>query len=266
MPMQGVGSPVGLNAYRAYTRVSPAPAVPATSVPGRRGSDTAAVYKPDDRQGIESSALNRASSWPTYAKPSPRPPANRETAVQASENSDPSAAKNGKPGTDYSATPSDDSSDSSSSSREISRESKLSDSEKNRVQELKRIDSEVRTHEAAHIAASGGLAKGGASFSYASGPDGKRYAVGGEVQIDSSAVSGDPQATVLKMQKVRRAAMAPAKPSSQDRAVAAQAARAEIQARMEMSRSSGESTESTDSGAPSDSTRSAQSAQSSEKS
>jgi hypothetical protein len=89
------------------------------------------------------------------------------------------------------------------------------------VAELQARDAEVRAHESAHKAAGGSLA-GGMSFSYQTGPDGRRYAVGGEVSIDTGA-ERDPQATIAKMQRVIAAALAPAQPSSQDRAVAAQA-------------------------------------------
>jgi hypothetical protein len=99
----------------------------------------------------------------------------------------------------------------------------LSQEEKRRVTELAKRDREVRAHEAAHKGAAGGLA-GGASFSYETGPDGKRYAVAGEVSIDTSPVKGDPAATERKMRQVQRAALAPAEPSSQDRKVAASAA------------------------------------------
>jgi hypothetical protein len=106
-------------------------------------------------------------------------------------------------------------------------------SEHRELQDLKRRDREVRQHEQAHMAAGGSHVLGGASFSYQRGPDGRQYAVGGEVQIDTSSVPGDPAATVRKMQAVQRAALAPAEPSAQDRAVAAQAARAETEARLQ---------------------------------
>jgi len=99
---------------------------------------------------------------------------------------------------------------------------------------LKSRDQEVRRHEQAHLAAAGGLAAGGASFSYKTGPDGKRYAVGGEVNIDTSPVPGDPNATIHKAQQIRRAALAPADPSPQDRTVAASASAMEIQARRDL--------------------------------
>ncbi len=82
----------------------------------------------------------------------------------------------------------------------------LSSEEKQQLDQLQARDREVRAHEAAHQAAAGGLARGGASFEFENGPDGRRYAVGGEVSIDTSKVSGDPQATISKAQTVRAAA------------------------------------------------------------
>ena len=68
-----------------------------------------------------------------------------------------------------------------------------------------------------------------------------RYAVGGEVSIDSSPVEGDPAATITKMEQVKRAALAPAEPSGQDRSVASSAAQAEAAARMELLQQKSES-------------------------
>jgi len=116
----------------------------------------------------------------------------------------------------------------------------LSEEEKKEVQDLKKRDTEVRTHEQAHMAAAGSLAQGGASFDYQSGPDGKRYAVGGEVSIDTSKVANDPAATLAKAQRIRRAALAPAEPSSTDRSVAASAASMEAEARKELAQESQE--------------------------
>jgi len=93
------------------------------------------------------------------------------------------------------------------------------------VRELSARDAEVRAHEQAHIAASGGMA-GSPSYSYQQGPDGKRYAVGGEVSISISSGS-TPQETISRAQQVRAAALAPAQPSGQDRAVAAAASQME---------------------------------------
>jgi hypothetical protein len=109
----------------------------------------------------------------------------------------------------------------------------LSDDEQHSVDEMKRRDREVRTHEQAHKAAGGSYA-GSVRLSYQMGPDGKRYAVSGSVPIDVSPVPGDPAATLRKMEVVSRAANAPASPSGPDRAIAGQAARAMQQARAQL--------------------------------
>ncbi|WP_428847952.1 putative metalloprotease CJM1_0395 family protein [Shewanella saliphila] len=90
------------------------------------------------------------------------------------------------------------------------------------IAELAKRDVEVKTHEQAHAAVGGSLAQS-PSYEYEKGPDGRRYAVDGEVSIDVSTVAGDPQATLTKMQKVYAAAMAPVQPSMADIRVAAQA-------------------------------------------
>ena len=118
--------------------------------------------------------------------------------------------------------------------RSVRQESELNAEEKRELENLKARDREVRAHEAAHKAAAGNLARGGAQFEFETGPDGRRYAAGGEVSIDTSKLSGDPQATIRKAQTIRRAANAPAQPSSQDRAVAAQANRMEAEARQDL--------------------------------
>lgn len=110
----------------------------------------------------------------------------------------------------------------------------LTQAEKQQVSKLQARDAEVRAHEAAHLAAAGGTAAGGASFTYQKGPDGKQYAIGGEVPIDMSKGS-TPEATIAKMQQVKAAATAPANPSGQDMKVAATAAVIEMQARQELS-------------------------------
>lgn len=108
----------------------------------------------------------------------------------------------------------------------------LSPEQLKEVEKLKARDREVRAHEMAHLAAAGGLATSGASFSYQRGPDGVSYAVGGEVKIDTSSGS-NPEETLRKAQIIRAAALAPAEPSGQDRAVAAKASQMEAQARAE---------------------------------
>jgi hypothetical protein len=112
--------------------------------------------------------------------------------------------------------------------------------EQRELDKLKERDREVRAHEAAHMAAAGGHAKGGASFSYTRGPDGRLYASGGEVSIDTSAVPNDPRATLQKAQTIQRAALAPAEPSGQDRQVAAAAAAMAAEAQREIAGQGGE--------------------------
>jgi len=96
----------------------------------------------------------------------------------------------------------------------------LTQEEKLVLTKLQQVDTQVRAHEMAHLAAAGHYARSGANFQYQRGPDGKSYAVGGEVQIDTSRES-TPEATIRKMRVVRAAALAPADPSPQDRKVAA---------------------------------------------
>lgn len=101
------------------------------------------------------------------------------------------------------------------------------------ISDLKQRDREVKDHEQAHRAV-GGKYAGAMSLSYERGPDGVNYAVAGEVQISLSRVANDPNATLSKAQQVRRAALAPAEPSPQDRAVAAQATQLVLDAQQEI--------------------------------
>lgn len=103
------------------------------------------------------------------------------------------------------------------------------------IRELSRRDAEVRAHEQAH-ASVGGQYTGAASYTYKTGPDGVRYAVGGEVSISLPSVSGNPEQAIRAAEQVRRAALAPAEPSEQDRRVAASASQIIIQARAEAQR------------------------------
>jgi len=114
--------------------------------------------------------------------------------------------------------------------------SELSSEEEDEVQTLKERDQEVRIHEQAH-AAVGGQYAGSPTYEYETGPDGKRYAVAGEVSIDVSEEE-EPEDTVQKMQIVRAAALAPAEPSTQDIKVAAEAAQKEQKAQSEISEQS----------------------------
>lgn len=97
----------------------------------------------------------------------------------------------------------------------------LSIDERRLVQDLQSRDTEVRAHEAAHQGAGGGMT-GGASYTYQQGPDGRMYAIGGEVSISIQSGS-TPQEAVRNAQQAIAAAMAPSDPSGQDFAVASSA-------------------------------------------
>ncbi|RVU39899.1 hypothetical protein EOE67_08275 [Rheinheimera riviphila] len=107
--------------------------------------------------------------------------------------------------------------------------------EQRELAELKKRDAEVKAHEAAHASVGGQLASS-PSFSFDLGPDGQQYAVAGEVQIDLSPVPGDPQATIIKMQQVKAAALSPSEPSAADRQIAAEAARRITEAQAELAK------------------------------
>jgi len=115
----------------------------------------------------------------------------------------------------------------------------ISDEEQRATNKLAARDREVRAHEQAHQAA-GGQYAGSASYTYQQGPDGKQYAVGGEVPIDAAPINGDPKATIEKMKQVKAAALAPAKPSGQDRKVAAMADAQAAKAQAELNATRGE--------------------------
>lgn len=112
-------------------------------------------------------------------------------------------------------------------------ERNLSQEARDQIRELQKTDMQVRQHEQAHKTAGGPYA-GGIRLEYTTGPDGRRYATAGEVPIDVSPVRGNPEATITKMEVVKRAALAPAEPSPQDRAVASQADATKAQAQSEL--------------------------------
>lgn len=111
----------------------------------------------------------------------------------------------------------------------------LTQEERALVAQLSARDREVRKHEEAHARVGGPFA-GAPSYDFQAGPDGRRYAIGGEVPIDVSPVQGDPSATIFKMEVVKAAALAPAEPSAQDRSIAATADAIRLEAIAELNR------------------------------
>ena len=114
------------------------------------------------------------------------------------------------------------------------RAQELTAEQQRQLNELKSTDRKVRAHEQAHIAVGGDLVRSGASFSYVTGPDDRRYVVAGEVSIDVSP-GRTPEETIPKAQHIKATALAPADPSAQDRSVAARAAQMETDARRDLS-------------------------------
>lgn len=107
----------------------------------------------------------------------------------------------------------------------------LSTDEKRLVNDLSSRDSEVKAHESAHQSASGGMA-GAASYTYQQGPDGRMYAIGGEVSISTPAAS-TPEEAIKNARQLISAAMATGDPSPQDFAVASSAKIMEMKAQLQ---------------------------------
>ena len=161
--------------------------------------------------------ISAANSLPSYS-------INRSPYLSESGSSDPTSQNS------TNANNSDITKSSAASNQQKSEKpQELSDEEKQQVAKLQARDQEVRAHEAAHLAAAAGIVRGGASFSYQTGPDGRAYA-----GIDTSPVKDDPQATIQKARTIRAAALAPAQPSGADQAVAAAASKLEASARVEL--------------------------------
>ena len=104
--------------------------------------------------------------------------------------------------------------------------------EQQQLTKLKQRDTEVRAHEQAHVTL-GGQYTSSHQYEYERGPDGRRYAVDGEVSIDISQAS-TPQETLRKAEQAKAAALAPVEPSAQDLRVATEAAQIAREARAEI--------------------------------
>ena len=179
---------------------------------GEKSAADKGVGAEADRNNQSNNLANLLQN-PTYDKPTINQALNNPNAGDANKDngSDQSAGREGA---------------------ESEQEKRQQQSEDKKVEELKDRDNEVRLHEQAH-AATGGQYAGAPTYEYETGPDGKRYAVGGEVSIDI-AEAKTPEETVRKMQQVKAAALAPAEPSPQDYKVAAQASQKEQAARADI--------------------------------
>jgi hypothetical protein len=66
------------------------------------------------------------------------------------------------------------------------------------------------------------------------GPDGKKYAVEGHINIDARPIPNNPEATIRKARAIRSVELSPTNTSPQDRSVSAEIGKIEREARMEL--------------------------------
>lgn len=83
------------------------------------------------------------------------------------------------------------------------------------LHELQHADASVRTHEGLHFRTASGLASGLPEYDYITGPDGKLYAVAGNVKVRTSATA-DPEKAARDMTTFHAAATAPGDASAED--------------------------------------------------
>lgn len=199
------------------------PQVPVTS-PGTQAAASSVTSPTDAFPAIE--PITATSKTANGTKTSTADTSNRPIPRSASDTVTPSAQTLSKedPQTDVNQT---------QQQQQQKAEQKQLELERALIAELQSRDKEVRAHEQAHQRV-GGQYAGSPAYDYQIGPDYRQYATGGEVSIDISPVPGDPQATITKMEIVKRAALAPAEPSAQDRQAASQASNRATQARAEL--------------------------------
>ncbi len=194
------------------------PVVPPVATTSATNSETAS-----DKERQQSTASVIPSKDPTYEQPQNVAVNTAEINGEEVNNSDVNEQQDSE----------QDGSEQENDSDENRNNEEFTEEEQQQIEELKNRDIEVVTHELAHANA-GGQYAGSPSYTYETGPDGVKYAVSGEVQIDTSKIEGDPEATLLKAQQVKRAALAPAEPSGQDRVVASVADQLASEARQEI--------------------------------
>ncbi len=211
-----------------------------------KSSNAAYVAGSDISNGSEAKAENGYSPLtkpvPDVVSISPEAQARVQNDVRKAEEKD--------AGTSPARTPDDSAAESKENDSSIGQNAKkpdgtqLTDAEQAVVDDMKARDQEVRVHEEQHKA-TGGQYASSPSYSYETGPDGKKYITDGEVQISVSK-EDTPEKTIAKMQQVQRAALAPQEPSGQDRKVAAEAAMKEAEARRELAEDTSGKTENKD--------------------
>lgn len=115
----------------------------------------------------------------------------------------------------------------------------LTDAEKQSVDRLRQRDAQVRQEEQAHAGTAGAMA-GPIIYEYATGPDGRQYAVGGSVSVRLSNPSGDPAKFAQAAAKLSAAANAAHNPSAADLSAARKGYQAAAAALTEQNRATDE--------------------------
>ncbi|MEA2017581.1 MAG: putative metalloprotease CJM1_0395 family protein [Campylobacterota bacterium] len=87
------------------------------------------------------------------------------------------------------------------------------------LEKFKQADANIRSHEQIH--ASIGHTTAPIAYTYQEGPDGKMYAVGGHVKLDTS-IPDDPKAAAFKLDMLQKAASGPIDSSAADNTIASQ--------------------------------------------
>ncbi|PTY37896.1 hypothetical protein BGP77_15635 [Saccharospirillum sp. MSK14-1] len=205
----------------------------------RRRNETA-VFSPVEESEATTASQNRPEQGAAQQRQASAQGANPASASASQQRND--SAEASRP---VQQNTSEDDSSQSQNLAERRNEERLQKEQLETIRDLARRDREVRSHEQAHQTV-GGQYAGAMKLDYTTGPDGRRYAVSGEVPIDLSPVPGNPEATRLKAQQIRQAALAPAEPSSQDRSVAAQATQLALQAQVELRQQERAETEDSD--------------------
>lgn len=221
MPLAGISAQASAFSGQGAD-IAGGPAIPVTlageapEVPAFNGTNTSANSMGGAEQAFGNSSGSSSSQVDSEVKEGDEGAARQST---------------GEPNTTSAAEP-EPKPDEAQQKQQQNRESREQQAFEREIDSLMKRDTQVRSHEQAH-AAVGGIHAGQPAFEFEKGPDGKRYAVEGEVQIDVSVVNGDPLATMAKMKQVYSAAMAPVDPSMADIRVAAEAMRKYNQAREE---------------------------------
>ncbi len=85
------------------------------------------------------------------------------------------------------------------------------------LEKFKNVDANIRSHEQAHASLT--TTTSPIQYNYQQGPDGKMYAVGGHVRLDTS-MPDDPKAAAIKLDQIKKSATANSDMSGADANIA----------------------------------------------